>query len=192
MDVLEHLATRRSVNARTMVAPGPTAEQIERLVALATRVPDHGKLAPWHVQVVTGAAQVELGDVIAAAFRADHPDAEPAQVDLEAGRPARSPVLLIVSTRTVEGGRIPVIEQLMSAGALCMNLVHAACGLGYVAQWVTEWPAYDSRVTAALGVPLGDQVVGWIHVGSAPASHVVTERPRPALADVMSYWAAPV
>ena len=95
-------------------------------------------------------------------------------------------MLLVVSTRLVEGGRIPVIEQLMSAGAVCMNVVHAAHALGYAAQWVTGWPAYDDSVKSALGIPAGDQLVGWIHVGSgAPAG---ADRPRPAVADVMSYW----
>jgi nitroreductase len=179
------LASRRSVLAAQLAAPGPSVDEIERMLEVAVRVPDHGRLTPWRLQVVGPAAQAELGDLFVEEFGRENPDAKPDRLELERVRPQRSPVLVVVSSRIVPDHDIPAMEQLLSCGNVCLNLLHAATALGYGGQWVTNWPAYNGAVKAALGVALDQHIVGFVHIGTprtAPA-----ERPRPVLDDVVSF-----
>lgn len=169
-----------------MCEPGPDAAELQQILAAAIRVPDHKKLAPWRIQVVTGPAQEHLGRACARAYRQDHPEATQEVVAIEEARPQRSPLLLVVATRLVSGASVPEIEQLLSGGAVCMNILNAAHALGFVGQWLTDWPAYDARIKTALGHAPSDHVLGWIHVGST--SRPPAERPRVGIADVVSWW----
>lgn len=187
--LVDVLATRSSPKARSLGEPGPAGDDLDRILSAGLRVPDHGKLAPWRIQVVGPAGRAALADLCEQIYRADHPDASDSVVAIERERPLRAPVLLAVSSRLDRSGRIREIEQLLSGGAVCQNLLTAAHALGYAGQWLTGWPAYSEPIKAALGVPAGDHLLGWIHLGTAlePAP----ERPRPALADVVSVWDGP-
>lgn len=177
LDQLDALTRRRSVVAKNLGRPGPDDHALERILRTGVRVPDHGKLGPWRLQVLKMPAQRRLGDVLAEAYAADHPDAREDQVAFERSRPARAPTLIVVSSRLHREHKIPVIEQLLSCGAVCQNLLNAATLMGFAAQWLTEWPAYDDRVKAVLDVPSDDHIVGFISIGTP--IETPNERPRP-------------
>jgi len=190
MEAIDLLVSRRSCVAAALGEPGPGEGELARILEAGIRVPDHKKLSPWRIQVLDGPGQARLGEVCAQAYRRDHPDASRAVVAAERARPCRSPVLLVVASRLDPAAPVPEIEQLLSGGAVCMNLLNAAHALGYAGQWLTDWPAYDARVKAALGHGEGDHVLGWIHLGTPTVAP--TERWRAAVADVVSRWSAPV
>jgi nitroreductase len=174
-DALELLKTRRSVKPMELAGPGPTAGELEALLTVASRVPDHGKLVPWRFIVFDGDARLRAGDAIAAAYREDHPDAAPDQVAFERQRLARAPLVIAVVSRAAPHVKIPEWEQVLSAGAAAMNLVLAAHAMGFAATWITEWYAYDQRVCAALGLKPHEKIAGFVHIGrSARARHLPT------------------
>jgi len=144
-DALELLQTRRSLKPIELIGPGPSAAEIETLLTVASRVPDHGKLTPWRFIVFEGEARLTAGQAIETAFRAKYPDAKPDQLDYERKRLARAPLVIAVVSRAAPHVKIPEWEQVLSAGAAAMSLVLAAHALGYGANWITEWYAYDRR-----------------------------------------------
>jgi|SRR5438874_1986121 nitroreductase len=187
-DALDLLRTRRSVKPADLSAPGPSAAEIDTLLGIASRVPDHGKLAPWRFILFTGDARLDAGDKIAEAFLADHPHAKPEDLAFERSRLARAPLVVAVVSRAAPHVKIPEWEQVLSAGAAAMNLVNAVYALGYGASWITEWYAYDRRVLTALGVLPHERIVGFVHIGT-PA-RPPDERRRPVLADIVTRYGA--
>jgi nitroreductase len=187
-DALMRLVTRRSVKALDLQTPGPNEEQLETILSAAIRVPDHGKLAPWRFIEFNGQARSEFGEVLADCFFAQNPAATPAQIENEKARFERAPVIVAVIGRINPEHKIPVWEQTLSAGAACQNLLIAANMMGFSAQWLTEWYAYDSNVDKALGLTPQEQVAGYIYIGSA--SEKPPERPRASLEEVRSVWRA--
>ena len=183
--LIEYLKTRRSMPAFQMKEPGPSREEIEEILTLATRVPDHGKLAPWRFIVMTGDARKRITSQLAAIAKADKPDLSEEMVQVEETRLTRAPVVVAVVSRAGPHVKIPEWEQIMSAGAVCLNLVIAANALGYVSNWLTEWMAFDERAHRILGVESGEKVAGFIHIGST--DFPVVERPRPVLADIVTW-----
>ena len=183
-DALQLLRTRRSVKPMELSGPGPSADEIETLLTIASRVPDHGKLAPWRFIVFEGKAREAAGEIIADIFRVDHPQATPEQIEFERRRLARAPLVIAVVSRAGEHVKIPQWEQQLSAGAAAMNLVHAAYALGFAASWITEWYAYDTRVLARLGLAEHERIAGFVHIGR-PA-RPPEDRDRPKLADIVS------
>jgi nitroreductase len=183
-ETLQLLRTRRSVAPHLLGEPGPKAQEIDALLTIAARVPDHGRLVPWRFIVLAGDARARVGEVIAAAFRADQPGADAAKVAFERDRLARAPVVIAVVSRARPHVKIPDWEQVMSAGAACMNLVLAANAMGYGTSWLTEWYAFDRRVLDALGLAPDERVAGFIHIGTPKERPV--ERPRPALGEVVT------
>lgn len=183
--LLEALTRRRSVVAKNLGEPGPDDQALHRILRAGLRVPDHGKLGPWRLQVLTKPAQAMLGDILASAYATDHPNARDDQIAFERARPSRAPVLIVVSSRLHRQHKIPEIEQLLSCGAVCQNLLNAATLSGFAAQWLTEWPAYDSRVKQALGVPEDDHIIGFVSIGTP--TEPPNERPRPAFDDVVRF-----
>ena len=181
-DALELLKTRRSFKAVELCGPGPSAAEIDTLLTVAARVPDHGKLAPWRFIVFEGEARRAAGEEIAAAFRSRYPDAKPEQVDAERGRLARAPLVIAVVSRAAPHFKIPEWEQVLSSGAAAMNLVTAAHALGYGANWITEWYAYDRAVLDALGLKPHERIAGFIHIGRPPG--LPEDRPRPPLDEI--------
>lgn len=187
MDTVELLLTRRSVLAANMIPPGPDPAALDTMLRIATRVPDHGKLTPWRIQVLHSPGQRRLGDLLARLFVDANPTANEKQIAFERNRPQRAPLLLAVTAKLRRGHKIPEMEQLLSAGAVCYGLLVAAKALGYAAQWLTEWPAYRPEVIEALGHDsTTDKIVGFIYVGTA--SEPPAERPRPPLNEVVAEW----
>ncbi|MEM7538213.1 MAG: nitroreductase [Chloroflexota bacterium] len=185
-ETIELLLTRRSVVAKNQCEPGPTAAELETLLRCATRVPDHAKLTPWRIQVVQGEARERLGDIFAEVFQQNNPDASEERVTFERQRPLRSPLVLIISTKIESTERIPRWEQILSGGAVCQNTLVAATALGYASQWLSEWPNYDETVKERLGIAPSDEILGFMYIGSA--AEPPTERVRPTLEDVVSYF----
>jgi nitroreductase len=183
-DELAFLARRRSVPPRLMTGPGPDEAQLDTLLTIAARVPDHGKLAPWRFIVIEGEARHRMGEVIAAAFQADEPGAEPEKIAAERARLARAPLVVAVVSTARPHVKIPEWEQVLSAGAVCMNLIVAANLLGYSTSWLTEWYSFDRRVLEALGVGPHEELAGFIHIGRA--SEVPADRQRPNLAEIVT------
>ena len=183
-DTLELLRTRRSVAPQLLGEPGPTAEELDLLLTIAARVPDHGRLTPWRFIVLEGEARHRIGEAIAAAYRADEPTADAARIEVERGRLARAPLVVAVVSRARPHVKIPEWEQTMSAGAVCMALVIAANAMGFATSWLTEWYAFDRRILDALGLAPDESVAGFVHMGRPTVAPV--ERPRPNLADIVT------
>ena len=182
---LDMLASRRSVLAARLDDPGPDEEELASMLDVAVRVPDHGRVTPWRLQVLTRKAQKELGDAFAEEFTRQNPGVPEDRLHLEWIRPQRSPVLVIVSSRIVpDRDGVPPVEQLLSCGNVCFNLLHAATALGYGAQWVTNWPAYNENIKATLGIPTDDHLVGFVHIGTPKGPP--QERQRPVISEVVS------
>jgi nitroreductase len=187
-EALELLKTRHSIKAIELTGPGPTGAEIETLLTVAARVPDHGKLTPWRFIVFEGDARLKAGAAIEVAFRAKYPDAKPVQIDYERKRLARAPLVIAVVSRAGAHVKIPEWEQVLSAGAAAMSLVLAAHALGYAANWITEWYAYDRGVLAALGLKEHERIAGFIHIGTP--THAGADRPRPSLGDIATRFEA--
>jgi nitroreductase len=171
------LLSRRSGSAKRMTGPGPTPAELGTIFEAATRVPDHGKLTPWRFILFEGDARARFGDVLAACFRVANPDADEERLRLERERFLRAPVVVAIISHVREGLPIPEWEQQLSAGACGMTLVLAAHALGYVANWITEWCAYDGCVREKLGLADNERVAGFIYIGQSAV--LLEDRPRP-------------
>ncbi len=184
--VLGHLLTRRSVSAGKLHEPGPDAKQLEIILRCAARVPDHKKLVPWRFIVFAGDGRVRMGAALAEICARNEPEASCERLQIERERFSRSPVVVGVIWRPHYHPGAPEWEQMMSAGAACMNLVHAASALGFSCHWLSEWYAYDQSVAGVLGLAADERVAGFIHIGTpliAPE-----ERERPDLEQITSYF----
>ena len=184
--LLTHLATRRSGKARDMVAPGPDTATLRDIIALALRTPDHGKLAPWRIITVADDQRETFAALLKQAWIAETPGA--AGMDLSAldQFAHQAPTLLVLVSKPVAGSKVPVWEQQMSAGAVGMNLLHAAHAHGFVGSGLTGWAAYSPAVAAAFGAGDGDTIVGYFFLGTA--SRDLDERPRPEYDEVVRAW----
>jgi nitroreductase len=182
-DTIDLLRRRRSAPPALMTGPGPTADELETILSLASRVPDHGKLAPWRFVVFEGAARERAGRIALMIRLEDRPDLDEKGRSEELGRFARAPLVVAVVSRAAPHVKIPEWEQVLSAGAACMNLIVAARALGFTATWVTEWTAYDARFCAAIGLAEHERIAGFLHIGRAAP---IEDRPRPPLAEIVS------
>ena len=183
-DAIELLKTRRSVKPREMVGPGPSAADLETILTIGTRVPDHGKLAPWRFIVFEGDARHRAGEVIAGVLARKNPNATPAEIDVEKRRLTDAPLVIGVVSLTKPHPKVPPWEQELSAGASAMNIVTAATALGYGACWLTGWFAFDRDVLDGLGLKADEKLAGLIHIGTV--SKPSEDRPRPALSDLVT------
>jgi nitroreductase len=181
------LKTRRSVKPDLLAAPAPSAAELETILTIAARVPDHKKLAPWRFVIIEGTAREKLGDLAAEACQRE--EAEPpshVRLDTERKRFLRAPLVIAVVSRVKETRGAPEWEQILSAGAACMNLCIAANALGYGTTWITEWVSYSKTFGEGFGLAANERIAGFVHIGTATVKP--EERERPALADVMSRW----
>jgi nitroreductase len=185
---IELLRRRRSLPPQGMTGPGPDPEEIETLLTIASRVPDHGKLTPWRFLVFEGMARDRAGAIAAGILQRDDPSISEARRQTELTRFSRAPLVVGVISRAAPHVKIPEWEQLLSAGAACMNLVIAANAMGYVTAWLTEWCAYDRRFCEAIGVGADEKVAGFVHIGRPNMAS--EDRPRPTLAAVVSRFRA--
>jgi len=185
--ILSLLSKRRSAKPDKLAAPGPSPAQLETILTIASRVPDHKKLAPWRFIVFEGDARAHFGEIIAQACIAQEKGA-PSELRLamERGRLARAPIVVAVISRVTEHPGAPEWEQILSAGASCFSLCLAANAMGFGTSWITEWIAYNPQVRAALGLAANEQVAGFIYVGT-PVERAA-ERERPALSDIVKRW----
>lgn len=183
---IDLLLTRRSALARELVAPAPDAGELRTILECGLRVPDHGRAEPWRIQVLEKPAQRALGDFCADLFRREHPQAGAARIELERQRPQRAPLLLVVAFRpnAAKLAKVPAVEQLLSTGALCQNILVAVAAMGYRGQWLTDWPAYHAEVIRYLGHAEATRIAGFIHIGSVVEAP--NERPRPEFDAVVS------
>lgn len=185
MDALTALKTRRSVKPKELgQGPGPTDEQLQTILEIATRVPDHGKLAPWKIIVLRREGQLKLGKVAEERFTNIYAETNEAQRAAEAARFTRAPLVLAVLSTPKESVKAPRWEQEMSAGAVCMNILHACHAFGLGASWLTEWVAFDPAIIAALGGDIETKIAGFIYIGEKAATP--DDRERPKLEDVVA------
>ncbi len=183
-EALELLKTRRSVKPIELTGPGPAGAELDTLLTVASRVPDHGKLTPWRFIVFDGDARLKAGAVIETVFKANNPQATADQIAFERNRLARAPLVVAVVSRAAPHVKIPEWEQVLSAGAAAMNLVTAAHALGFAANWITEWYAYDRRVLDALGLAVNEKIAGFVHIGRPVKPP--EDRPRPPLQEIVT------
>lgn len=181
-----HLQTRRSVPSRMLGSPGPNADELKAMLGIAARVPDHGKLAPWRFIVVEGEARSRLGDRLAAISDRRAGDEDEQRRDIERSRFTVAPVTVVVVSRAAPHAKIPEFEQLLSAGAVCMNLLHAAHAFGFAGQWLTGWPAYDDEARRTIGLETGETVAGFVAIGTS--AEPPADRPRPEIDAITSDW----
>ena len=186
--ILSLLETRRSGKPREMIAPGPSSDELERILTIAARTPDHGKLFPWRFVVVETDQREALAALLAEALPASDPEALPAHYAKTAEFAHQAPGLVVVVSAPIAEHKIPLWEQELSSGAAAMNLLLAAHALGYVGSWITGWAAYSERVRAAFCAP-GERIAGFVFLGTPGAP--LEERPRAPPATVVRRWVPP-
>ena len=178
------LASRQSQPAKLFAGPVPSRAELEPILTAALRVPDHGKLEPWRLIVLTRPDMVQLADLAEARARALGADAE--KIDKGRGQFDRGGVAVVVISSPQDVPKIPPAEQVLSAGALCLGLVNAATAAGWGANWLTGWVSHDAAFIAdAFGCKAGETVAGIVHIGT-PGSPA-PERPRPDLARIVRW-----
>ena len=176
-EALARLAVRRSASAQLLAAPSPSEAEIEQILHLGARTPDHGKLFPWRFVVLGPQSRADLSEALAALAETQNRTDKDLAVLAKLANP---PLTIMVVSTPIHGHKVPVWEQQLSAGAVCMNLEHAADALGYSASWITDWYAYDPAAVALFGVREGETIAGFIHIGSLTEAPL--ERPRPNMA----------
>jgi nitroreductase len=181
---LSLLTTRRSGKPRDLIAPGPDAGELARIIAIAARTPDHGKLAPWRFVIVPDDRRARLAEVITTAYRAERPQAARLEIEALENFATQAPALVVVLSSPRES-HIPLWEQELSAGAACMNLLHAAHASGFAGGWLTGWAAYSDAVRDAFGAE-PERIAGFIFLGTPEKQ--LEERPRPDLGKIVSTW----
>lgn len=181
-EMQDRLARRRSAPAQSLTAPGPSRAEIERLLLLGARTPDHGKLFPWRFVVMGPQGRADLARALAPLAERQPDPGKAAKVLSKLTAP---PLTILVLSVPIPGHKVPEWEQQLSAGAVCMNLEHAANALGYAASWITDWYSYDPVALALLGVGAGERVAGFIHIGTLAEPPL--ERPRPDVAALTSW-----
>jgi nitroreductase len=182
-DKLRPMTTTLTINSRIsspskhLCEPGPTSAQLHDILQSALHCPDHGRLQPWRLIVIEGEQRHKLGQMLFQRVLKAFPDASEARLEKERTRFSFAPVIVTVVLNPVKNHKVPEIEQVLSGGALCMNMLHAAHQLGFGAQWLTGFAAYDPAIQAALGLEDNEQILGFIHIGSK--THEPVERERP-------------
>jgi len=185
---LSLLETRRSAKPREMVGPAPSADELERILAIAARVPDHGKLTPWRFVTVADDQRDTLAALLHEALDKEDPSATPAHHEKAEQFAHNAGALVVLVSAPVPDHKIPVWEQELSCGAAGMNLLLGAHALGYVAGWITGWAAYSPTVRAAL-CGASERIAGFIFIGHPGTP--LSERPRPELDSIVRHWPPP-
>ena len=184
MTPLQLLSSRASVSSRLLLPPGPNADELAQLLNIAMRVPDHGKLAPWRFLLIQGDARQRVSERLCARKLVLEPESSADGLEKERQRFLHAPVIVVVITHITKPHKIPEVEQLLSAGAVCMQLLNAAAAQGFAGQWLTGWAAYDPDIAQFLGLRQHEAIAGFIHLGHSESAP--PERPRPLLADKLS------
>ena len=185
----DYLLTRRSVGIGFLKEPGPTEAELEQILTIGTRVPDHGKIAPWRLILIEGEARAQAGEKLAEIAARNNPGLDSASLDIERQRFLPAPLTIGVISSPQVHPKVPEFEQLLSAGNVAFNLLHAAHALGFAASWTTRWYAFDAEAAAMLGAREGERFVGFVHIGTPTVA--IEDRPRPDLSAIVSRWTEP-
>jgi nitroreductase len=183
---LTFLKTRKSGSVKALGPPGPSSAQVSEILEIAVRVPDHGKLTPWRFALFEGAARADIGDIFAERWKVLHPEHGEESIVFQRGLFMRAPLVIAVVSTAAPHVKIPEWEQQLSSAAVCYNMVLAATAMGFDAQWQTEWVAYDSVATAAMGVKETERVAGIICIGTTTVP--LEDRPRPDPQTLLTRW----
>lgn len=186
--LLSLLLTRRSAKPRLLEGPGPSPSELDEILTIAARTPDHGQLQPWRFIIVGEDQRDALGQLLQQALADDDPDAPAARSNKEREFSHYQGTLVVLVSAPVPDHKIPLWEQELSCGAAGMNLLLAAGALGYDAGWVTGWRAYSPRVISAFCLP-GERIAGFVFIGRS--SIALEDRPRPQANQVTRRWAPP-
>jgi nitroreductase len=184
--LLDYLKTRRSVGIGFLTEPGPSPAELEELLTIGTRVPDHGKFVPWRLVIIDGDARIEAGLKLADIARRNRPDIDEQSLELERRQFLPAPLTIGVIFSPRPNPKAPELEQLLSAGNVCFNLSHGAFALGYAATWVTRWFGLDPAAQEMLGARGGERFVGFVHIGTPTIKP--EDRVRPDIASVVTRW----
>ncbi len=184
---LSLLRTRRSGKPRDLVAPGPSPAQLLEMAAIAARTPDHGKLAPWRFVIVPDDARTALADALVTAQRADKADCTPRDDEAARQFATQAPALVVVLFSPTPEHKIPMWEQELSAGAACMNLLHAAHAMGFAGGWLTGWASYSDRVRDLFG-SAPERIAGFVFIGTPERE--LQERPRGVTDRTVTLWSS--
>ena len=176
-EMRHRLAVRRSAPAQSLAAPGPSEAELGEILRLGARTPDHGKLFPWRFVILSPGARGRIAQALTPLAERQPDPGKAAKTLMKLTAP---PVTVLVISTPVVGHKVPVWEQELSAGAVCMNLEHAANAFGYCASWITDWYSYDPEAAAMFGVGEGEKIAGFIHLGTLAEPPL--ERPRPEMA----------
>ena len=182
---LSLLQTRRSGKPRDLIAPGPDADQLRNILEVALRTPDHGKLAPWRFVIVQPEKRDAFGELLESAYRTEKPEAGRLEIEAMHQFAHQAPTLVVALSAPVEGSKIPLWEQELSAGAAIMNLLHATHALGFAGGWLTGWPSYNEDVRRAFARG-NERIAGFVFIGTPGKEQ--EERPRPEYDSIVSIW----
>jgi nitroreductase len=185
---LNALLERHSTPSRQLGLPAPDAASLQALLEAAIRVPDHGKLVPFRLLLIQGTARDALGQFMAGRSAQRNPGAE-ALIEKDRARFGHAPLIITVIAHPQANPKVPEWEQLLTAGCVCMNLLHAAHALGFGAQWLTAWMAEDRPLAEHLGLTHDERIVGFVHIGTPKMA--VPDRDRPDLASLLTEWKPP-
>jgi len=186
-NVIKFLQSRRSITAKNMICNEVNEDDLDDILKCGIRVPDHGALNPWELIVINGNAKLRLGnDILAKEYHLNNPEASVDDINFERSRLCRASVVIAVLFKPVSHSKIPFWEMQLSSGAVCSNLLIAAQSLGYAAQWLTEWYAYNNSMIKELGGnPDTDKIAGFIYIGDKDKTPI--ERRRPSKEKVIRY-----
>ena len=185
MNALDLMLSRES--ALKLQSPGPSADELEQMLASAVRAPDHGRLRPWHFIVINEDRRAAFGAVMADSLRRRDTSASEPELQRERDKAFRSPVIVVVAAKVKREHKIPEIEQIASAAAAAQTIMLAAPALGYGAVWKTGAPAYDPAVKTALGLQAEDNIIGFLYIGTRAGGS--SPIPRPDAKDFVTTWA---
>lgn len=186
-ETLELLILRRSLTVKDMVEPGPNREQLKQILEIGSRVPDHKKQVPWRFLTFEKRTREKFGKILRSTFAKNNPETSEKILGFEENRFLRAPlVIAVISTARKDNPKVPEWEQILTAGAVCQNILIASNAMGYASQWLTEWYAYDNAIFKELGLKPTERIAGFIYIGTA--SKQPKERGRPDLADLVKKW----
>jgi len=186
-NIIKFLQTRRSITAKNMICNQVNEDDLDDILSCGVRVPDHGALNPWELIVIKGDAKLRIGnDILAKEYHLNNPEASVDDINFERSRLCRASVVIAVLFKPISHPKIPFWEMQLSSGAVCSNLLIAAQSLGYAAQWLTEWYAYNNLMIKELGGnPDTDKIAGFIYIGDKEKTPI--ERRRPIKEKVIRY-----
>lgn len=186
-EMLSILKRRRSLTVKDMTGPGPTDDEIQEILNIASRVPDHKKQVPWRYIIFKGEARQQFGRELRTIFQKNNPDTDKELLNFEENRLSRAPLIIaVISKATADNPKVPEWEQILTAGAVCQNILLSANALGYAAQWLSEWYAYDDDVLNIMKLEKEERVAGFLYIGRATKEPA--ERGRPNIESITEYW----